>query len=493
MQSILLPQGYQVPFDISENAEINAYILETGYKIYQSNQKYYDAINKAKQSLNHSELKDEYDLSIKKEKAKHQEEIERLLEENLIVKNKYRNDVDNITKEYEINVEMLRNKFSARCINDDNEVDKKCRAIEEKYANEMKQLETKYQNKLNEISESRNDEIKRSADYQNKLHELHLSNVDREKEIRTSLEREYQETLRIERERYNTLSLQHTALTSTIAPKTITTIEIGNIGEEMIEKWTRELFHNADITDTSGQTSKGDFHIKIHNKLFLFEIKNKLNIQRSDIEKFIRDIEGNASDIHGGLFISLGSPSIPNKGDFSLEYISNIPVIYLHVPDRATLKVAIKTLMFLNNRTDNTLLTMTVNQIYTNLKAVSSAAISMNKNLDEARVNMDSLKREIRNGINVLDQLFNENPDMKFEITVNTTDYRPDEIKIIQETYISNKKAKMDDYAKALGVVPKYLQDRGGAAKIKTIVQSTNILPPRMVFNNIPVLNIDSL
>jgi hypothetical protein len=321
---------------------------------------------------------------------------------------------------------------------------------------------------------------------------LHLASIDREKEIRETIEKEYQETLRIERERYNTLSLQHSALTTALSPKTITTVEIGNIGEEMISKWTRELFNNADIIDTSGQTAKGDLHVRLHNKMFLFEIKNRINIQRPDIEKFIRDIENNISDIHGGLFISLNSPSIPNKGDFSLEYIKEIPVIYLHVPDKATLKVAIKTLLYLNSKTDNTSLTMAINQIYTNIKTVSSASVSMSKNLDDARVNLDSLKREIKNGILYLEQLFAENPEIKFETTVNVTDYRPDEIKLLCEVYNNNKKAKMDDYAKVLNVVPKYLQDRGGAAKIKSIVQRTDITPPVLNFNiPPPVLQIN--
>ncbi len=493
MQSILLPQNYQAPFDISGNSEINAYVLEAGYKIYQTNQKYYEAINQAKQIINNSEIKDEYDIQLKKEKQRSQEEIDRLVEENQSLKNKYKFDLETIKRDYDSEYEQLKTKIKMKTLTDEEEIEKKCKVIVGKYEKEEELLETKYLHQLNELTKKYDDEMKRSEDLQSKMHTMRMEAIDFEKEIRKVIEREYQETLRLERDRYTTLSLQHTALTSALSPKTITTTEIGNIGEEMIEKWTRELFHSVDITDTSGQTAKGDLHVKLNNKLFLFEIKNRLTVQRPDIDKFIRDIEGNASNIHGGLFISLGSPSIPNKGDFSLEYISDIPVIYLYVSDKATLKVAIKTLMFLNNRTDNTLLLMAINQTFTHIKTMSSATVSISKNLDEMRTNLESVKREIKNGLSHLEQLFNENPEMKFDTTVQTVDYRPDEIKIIQETYMSNKKAKMDDYAKALGVVPKYLQDRGGAAKIKTIVQSSNILLPRVVFNNVPVLNIDSL
>jgi hypothetical protein len=493
MQSILLPPNYQPAFDLSENAELNAYVLEAGYKIYQMNHKYYEEINRAKQSLRYEDLKKEFDDDIKNERIKHAEEVRKLQDEAQNIKTKYKLEKESLLEEHDKEAQELRQQIKNKKITEDQVIENKCNAIEERYEQKRILIVEKYQSQIELLQKRIEEESKRSQDYQMKLHELHLSNVDREKELRTSIEREYQETLRLERERYNTLSLQHTALTSSIAPKTITTTEIGNIGEEMIEKWTRELFHNADIFDTSGQTAKGDLHVKLNNKLFLFEIKNRLTVQRPDIDKFIRDVEGNASDIHGALFISIGSPAIPNKGDFSLEYISDIPVIYLYVPDKATLKVAIKTLMFLNNRTDNTLLLMAINQTFTHIKTMSSATVSISKSLDEMRVNLESVKREIKNGLTHLEQLFNENPDMKFDTTVQAVAYRPDEIKIIQETYLSNKKAKMDDYAKALGVVPKYLQDRGGAAKIKTITSSITSAPPRMVFNNIPLLNIDSL
>lgn len=488
MQSILLPQNYQVPFDISNNAEVNAYVLEAGYKIYQTNQKYYESLNQAKHHINNSELKDEYDLVLRREKQKNQEELDKLIEENQTLKSKYKLEMDTIVKDYDSEVQQLNLRIKMKKITSEEEIERKCQTIAEKYEKEEEEIERKYQHQLNDLAKKYEEETKRSNDFQCKLHALHLASIDREKEIRETVGKEYHETLRIERERYNTLALQHSALTTALSPKTLAAIEMVNVGEEMISKWTRELFNNADINTNAA----GNLNVRLHNKLFLFEIKNRINIQRPDIENFIRDIGNNNSNIHGGLFISLNSPSIPNKGDFSLEYIKEIPVIYLHVPDKATLKVAIKTLLYLNSKADNTSLTMAINQIYTNIKTISSASVSMSKNLDDARVNLDSLKREIKNGIVYLEQLFAENPEVKFETTVNVTDYRSDEIKLLCEVYANNNKAKMDDYAKALSVVPKYLQDRGGAAKIKSIVQSQNISQPSLTFNvPPPVLQIN--
>jgi hypothetical protein len=404
LHNISLPESYKIPYDLISDADTNVYVIEMGYKIYQTNLKYHAAIKKFNEVIGGDE--------------KLQSEINEL--EDAIKKNKINYDI----------------------------------------------------------------EVKRANEFQDKLHQLHLTMIEREAEIKSSLEKEYQNTIKLERDRYNILSAQLTNIASTMRAPTVTAASIGIVGEETIEKWTQELFNDCEIINTSQQTAKGDLHILLQNKLLLIEIKNKLNIQRSDIDKFIRDIDENKSDIHGGLFISLGTPSIPNKGDFTLEYIGEIPVIYAHIADKQTLKVALKTLLYLNNKSDNTLLTMIINQTYTNLKSVSSASVSLSKSFDDAKINLDCIKREIKNGIQTLDQLFSECPETKFEISVNSLEYRADEIKILKETYIMNKKAKMDDYAKALNVNAKYLQDRGGAVKIRSIVQnslqSSACAPPPM-------------
>ena len=457
MQSILLPQGYQPAFDLSDNTEINVFVLETGYKMYQTMQKYYNALNQARQSINNEEL----------------------LEENQALKAKHKLNIESLQREYDSVIEQLNNKMKLKNLAIEEEIESRCKVIANKYKKDEEEIIKKYQSQLD-------NELKRSSEYQAKLHAMNIALAERTKEIKECLEKEYQETICFERERYNTLSMQHTAISSILNPKPTNIVEIGNIGEEMIATWTRELFNTVEIIDTSGQTAKGDFHVKLQNKLFLFEIKNRIGIQRSDIDKFVRDVENNVSDIHGGLFISLSAASIPNKGDFSLEYIKEIPVIYLHVPDKTALKIAVKTLLFLNSKSDNISLTMTINQIYTNIKAMSAASISMSKSLDDAQVNLNSLKREIKNGLTQLDQLFNEMPEIKFEISSTALEYRPDEIKTILETYAKNKKAKMEDYIKSLNVNAKYLQDRGGAAKIKSMVQNHYRVAP----NFTPVLTL---
>lgn len=308
------------------------------------------------------------------------------------------------------------------------------------------------------------------------------------KQLEERHEKEYQEVLKLERDRNNMLVLQNTNLSSVIASMNQSnkrsTVETGIIGEEIVESWTREIFNSAEIINMSKHTAKGDLHVRLQNKLFLLEIKNKVTIAKSDIDKFIRDIDENKSELHGGLFISLNTPSIPCKGDFSLEYVGSIPIIYIHVSDKQTLKVALKTLLYLNNKSDDTHLTIMINQTYANLKSISTIATSLSKNIDDVRTNLESIKREIKNGISSLEQLFDEYPDLKFEISTTKLDFTEHEIKLLCSVYACNKKAKMDDYTHALGVSAKYLQERGGAIKIKSIVQS--IIPSNVLIETKP-------
>ena len=261
-------------------------------------------------------------------------------------------------------------------------------------------------------------------------------------------------------------------------------VEIGLVGEELISNWVTELFNNSEVINQSQLTAKGDLHVKLNNKLLLLEIKNKNAIVKLDIDKFIRDIEENSDEIHGGLFISINSPAIPGKGDFSLEYICNIPVIYLHVPDKQTLRVAIKTLMFINSNADNGLLTMTINTIYSKLTSLSLSVSTVEKCLVDSKYATDNLRKEIKNSINVLNDLFENNPELKFETSKVMLDFTNDEIKVLHNVYSKNKKAKIEDYTKAMGCSIKYLQDRGGATKIKKIVTDNKNINTNIINTN---------
>lgn len=526
MPEIKFPENFATPYDLSQDVEMNAYVITVGYKSYQLSKRYNEAINQSKHSLSHLEMKEEYDKSINEIQVRYEQDLKKLLEENRNLKSsqfishdqeleELKSVYENKLKKYKdqlVNIESVTEQQIADLKNKLNEQESYIKKSYEEKINEFREKEIELKNKIHNTeslfdetvknikksAEEKYDELKSRVVDQHQTEKnqlmsdiinlrqtidtLSTSRIEQQEKLRKSLEAKYHEEINYERNRTAQLQTTVTALSSMIQ-KPSNIVETGQIGEEMIENWTKELFHSADVTVTAKEAHAADLHVKLHNRVLLMEIKNKAEIHKKDIDKFVRDVEVNSNTINGALFISLNTPKVPNKGDFALEYIGEIPVIYCHVPDRQTLKVLIKTLLHLNSKEDSGALTLIINQIYGSIKTMSSASVSMTKNLDDCRTNLESLKWEIKDSLATLDGMFNESPDLKIEKSVQHLEYKPEEIKILCETYAINKKAKVSDYMNALKVTQKYLLDRGGAAKIKSIVQSSNISSPTLTFN----------
>jgi hypothetical protein len=246
----------------------------------------------------------------------------------------------------------------------------------------------------------------------------------------------------------------------------------GIIGEETVVKWIGELFNSAEITDQSHLSAKTDLKVKIFNRILLIEIKNKQTITKIDIDKFIRDMQENTNDVNGGIFISLMTPMIPNKGDFSLEYVADKPVIYLHSVDKNSLKIAIKTLCVLGSK-ENDNIGILINDIYSKANTISAYAASLEKNINESRASLENIRKETRNTLQLIDELFDNHPEYKNNISVQRLSFSDEEKKIIKDfaKSMDNKKVRAADFAQLLGVKPKYLQDRGGMSAIQDIIK----------------------
>ena len=54
-------------------------------------------------------------------------------------------------------------------------------------------------------------------------------------------------------------------------------------------------------------------------------------VRPTEIQKFERDMLINTKDksCNCGLFVSLKTETIPNKGKFKLEFLNNFPIIYV--------------------------------------------------------------------------------------------------------------------------------------------------------------------
>jgi len=502
MISLIVSEGYSPPYDVKESPSRNEYVLEIGNRAYLLDKKYHNDLNHARSVLNMAEIKEKFD-----------QELKELKEENTLLKINKNIIEDNLHQKYNQLFEEYKAKHDQRIeqikiehekiLKERNEYLQLCTEVA---ADDIKQLKQMYSNRLTETISQNNERVDNLQQRLIEINDEHQKNISKKDiEIDELKNKLYKETLEIkkhyiqeskEREEQflNTIAYERNrveVLTEKLSDKkTISIAEIGAIGEETVEQWIRETNPNAEIINKSHETAKGDYHVKIGNKLFLIEVKNKKAIVNTDIHKFIRDVEENKNDIHAGIFITLNSPNIPNKGDFSLEYIDDIPVLYLHAPDKQSLKIAIKTLHYLNTKEDTGMLTLLINNIYTSTTMISKLSAAIAKNNDECKINIESLKKEIKTQIMKLDEAFKENPELKIDMSVCLNEFNQEEIKILKETYLTNKKAKMDDYMKALGVTAKYLQDRGGAAKIKSICTNVSIVAPKI---NFPVVEIPKL
>lgn len=113
----------------------------------------------------------------------------------------------------------------------------------------------------------------------------------------------------------------------------IDNIEKGNFGEHFVTQAIYNEFPESVIDDVSGETAHGDCIWKMDSGSFrcLVEVKNVAQSKNLDVAKFVRDMNVQLAngEANCGIFVSLKTDNIPNKGKFKLEYIQNYPVIYV--------------------------------------------------------------------------------------------------------------------------------------------------------------------
>lgn len=103
----------------------------------------------------------------------------------------------------------------------------------------------------------------------------------------------------------------------------------GQQGENWIFNQLIRSFPSAEIEDHHTKGHTGDFSIKEEGRIGMLESKNYArNVNKKEVEKFYKDIETN-DQINYAIMASLKS-GVVNREDFSLEFVSGKPVIYLH-------------------------------------------------------------------------------------------------------------------------------------------------------------------
>lgn len=106
----------------------------------------------------------------------------------------------------------------------------------------------------------------------------------------------------------------------------------GNFGEEIIADCLRCTFTDAEVINTGKTAHVCDIHLQFPNKhKLVLESKYKSCIQKTDIDKFYKDIEGMDTNVIGGVFVSMVSKNIPNKGsiNFEISTSTNKPLMYV--------------------------------------------------------------------------------------------------------------------------------------------------------------------
>ena len=98
----------------------------------------------------------------------------------------------------------------------------------------------------------------------------------------------------------------------------------GQIGENCMRAVLYQIYPQAEIIDTSQIAHAGDTVMKINDSTDMIEMKTKQNVTKEDVFKFYADVRLHEKDYDGAVFLTT-SHGIPNKGEFVLELIGNIP------------------------------------------------------------------------------------------------------------------------------------------------------------------------
>lgn len=156
-----------------------------------------------------------------------------------------------------------------------------------------------------------------------------INTVTLEKKLTDLMENIYSDSVQQLKDAIKQKDIEISCLKSTNTVK-------GQIGEKMIIDCLKNIFNDVEVNHTGMKAHVCDVHMTFqNNKKIVFESKFKGNIEKRDVDKFYRDIEGLPKDVIGGVFVSLMSRNIPNKGciNFEITNDSKRPIMYVAYKD----------------------------------------------------------------------------------------------------------------------------------------------------------------
>ena len=216
----------------------------------------------------------------------------------------------------------------------------------------------------------------------------------------------------------------------------------GDFGESIVANQIQYWYQASEIEDKSAETARGDLLWKLNDCDFaaLVEVKNVQMVRPSEVQKFERDLLVNTNDksCTCGIFISLKTETIPNKGKFKLEFINNVPVIYVSniLNDLNTLRFALDALVCIHSKykllynssqsDTNTLFQESmvefIQKLFNKLSCMSSNLLQMKNSVDtliSCIAHEENSIKELTTNINVLRTEYDELKNIEIEYKAN--------------------------------------------------------------------------
>ena len=223
----------------------------------------------------------------------------------------------------------------------------------------------------------------------------------------------------------------------------------GDFGESIVLNQIQHWYQTSEIYDTSADTAKGDMLWKLNNGEFsaLVEVKNVQIVRPNEIQKFERDILINTKDnsCNCGIFISIKTENIPNKGKFKLEFINNCPIIYVSnvLNDLNTLRFALDCLFniqqklksYISNKSDeedNNFQEYIINFIQNQYNKI----LNLQQNINTMKSTMNNMNKCILNEEELVSSLINS-----IELIKNEYDF----FKQIESEYKVNSRSDLKE------------------------------------------------
>lgn len=174
---------------------------------------------------------------------------------------------------------------------------------------------------------------------------------------------------------------------------TKTSYELGKVGEMSVEDLLKQTFPKLEIQNVASIPHQGDVQMRDDKNdiLFMFEIKNKQQINLADINKFKDDVKTlEKSNTHVvGIFISLVS-NIPIYGEFNIN--NNLTYITNKYMNSECLKVIVDSYIYLlkqKSKIETNVQYTIPENVYTLLAKINSEYNDLNNELEILQKQVD--------------------------------------------------------------------------------------------------------